>query len=108
MILDDSVLDKNFSKKIENACRQWSGNARKVITDVDNSTRHVTSAANAASLCGPQDTPLFIALTRFRGRHRPAWLPPLPGDGDNSYLPLSRRITRWPHDVAPIKHPDDA
>jgi len=34
MILDDSVLDKNFSKKIENACRQWSGNARKVITGV--------------------------------------------------------------------------
>ena len=34
MILDDSVLDKNFSKKIENACRQWSGNAGKVITGV--------------------------------------------------------------------------
>lgn len=34
MILDDRVLDKNFSKKIENACRQWSGNAGKVITGV--------------------------------------------------------------------------
>ena len=34
MILDDSVLDKNFSEKIENAYRQWSGNAHKVITGI--------------------------------------------------------------------------
>ncbi|MBM3215841.1 hypothetical protein FJZ36_13090, partial [Candidatus Poribacteria bacterium] len=32
MVLDDTVLDKGYSEKIESATRQWSGNAHKVIT----------------------------------------------------------------------------
>jgi SRSO17 transposase len=34
LVLDDTVLDKNFSEKIEGAVRQWSGNAHKVITGI--------------------------------------------------------------------------
>jgi len=34
LILDDTVEDKNFSKKIETARRQWSGNARKVVMGI--------------------------------------------------------------------------
>lgn len=34
LILDDSVLDKNFSETIETATLQWSGNAHKVIMGI--------------------------------------------------------------------------
>ncbi len=34
LILDDSVLDKDYSEKIETAARQWSGNAHGVITGI--------------------------------------------------------------------------
>jgi len=34
LILDDTVLDKDYSEKIESATRQWSGNAHKVITGI--------------------------------------------------------------------------
>ena len=34
LILDDSVLDKNYSEKIESAVLQWSGNAHKVIIGI--------------------------------------------------------------------------
>lgn len=34
LIFDDSVIDKNFSSKIEMVRKQWSGNAHKVIRGI--------------------------------------------------------------------------
>ena len=34
LLFDDTVLDKNHSRKIEPARRQWSGNAKRVIQGI--------------------------------------------------------------------------